>query len=165
MRLLHSIVIHIFIPKIGRFDFISERDLIIMHCILEEFLLNLSKLMISHMIEGFTKRNACLPYGMVLTMMFREFGIPITEEEPKRLLCHTDIYSVQSLYRMEFQKTHGEWRRIDTKSKATDEGEPSRPSVSPPRAASPPPTQSALFRDHRSMQVRWPKAIAGKRRG
>ena len=53
-----------------------------------------------------------------------------------------DIYSVQSLYRMGFQKTYGEWRRVDTRRKATDEGEPSRPSVSHPRAVSPPPTQS-----------------------
>ena len=96
MQLLHSIVTHILILEIGRFDFLSERDLIIMHCILEEFPLNLSKLMIFHMIEGSTKRNACLTYGMVLTMIFKEFRIPIPEEEPKRLLCHTDIYSVQS---------------------------------------------------------------------
>ena len=83
---LHSIVTHILISKIGRFDYISKRDLIIMHCILEEYPLNLSKLMISHMIEDSTKRNAYLPYGMVLTMIFRELEIPISEEEPKRLL-------------------------------------------------------------------------------
>ena len=85
---------HILILKIGRFDFISKRVLIIMHYILEEFPLNLPKLMISHMIEGSTKINACLPYGTVLIMLFREFGIPITEEVPKRLLHHTNIYSV-----------------------------------------------------------------------
>ena len=32
---------------------------------------------------------------------------------------------------------------MDTKNKATDEGKPSQPSISHPRAASPPPTQSA----------------------
>ena len=104
MRLLHSIIIHILFPKIGLFDFISERDLIIMHCILEEYPLNLSKLIISHMIGGSTKTNACLPYDMVLTLLFQEFKVPILEEEPKRLLHHTDVYSTQSLIRMGFQK-------------------------------------------------------------
>ena len=43
MHLLHSIVTHILILKIRRFDFLSGRDLIIMHYILDEFPLNLSK--------------------------------------------------------------------------------------------------------------------------
>ena len=108
MRLLHSIVTHILFPKIGHFDFISERDLIIMYCILEEHPLNLSNLVISHMIEGSTKKNMCLPYGMVLTLIFREFGVPINEEEPKRLLYHTNIYNTQSLIQMGFQKINDE---------------------------------------------------------
>ena len=96
MRLLHSIVTHILFPKIDRFDFILERDLIIMHYILDEYPLNLPKLMITHMIKGSTKRNACLSYGMILTLLFRDFKVPISKDEPKRLLRHTDIYSNQS---------------------------------------------------------------------
>ena len=34
MRLLHSIISHILISKTDRFDFLSERDLIMMHYIL-----------------------------------------------------------------------------------------------------------------------------------
>ena len=135
MRLLHSIVIHILFPKIGCFDFIFERDLIIMHCILEEYPLNVSKLMISHMIEGSTKRNACLPYGMVLTLLFKEFKVSISKEEPKRLLHYTDVYGAQSLIRLGFKKNNGEWKRLDTKKKAADEKEPSRPSTSHQREA------------------------------
>ena len=136
MRLLHSIVTHILFPKIGQFDFISERELIIMHCILEEYLLNLPKLMITHMIEGFTKRNACLPYGMVPTLLFQDFKVPIPEDEPKRLLRHTDIYSIQSLIRMGFRKINGEWKRSKGRKKAAEEGESNRPSVSHQRPQS-----------------------------
>ena len=93
MRLLHSIVTHILFLKINRFDFLFERDIIIMHCILVVYPFNLPKLMISYMIEGSTKKNACLPYDMILTLIFKEFGVPISDEEPKRLLCHTDVYS------------------------------------------------------------------------
>ena len=130
MRLLYSIVTHILFPKTGHFDFISERDLIIMHCIPEEYSLNLPKLMITHIIEGSTKRNACLPYGMVLTLLFQDFKVSIPKDEPKRLLRHTDIYSSQSLIRMGLQKINGEWKRLEGRKKAAEERESSRPSVS-----------------------------------
>ena len=35
MRLLHRFVTHILFSKIGRFDFIFDRDLVIMECIIE----------------------------------------------------------------------------------------------------------------------------------
>ena len=41
MRLLHSIISHILFPKTSHFDFLSKRDLIIMHCILEKVHINL----------------------------------------------------------------------------------------------------------------------------
>ena len=94
------------------------------------------------MIEGSTKKNACLPYGLILTLIFREFGVPIPKDEPKRLLHHTDIYCIQSLVRMGFQKINGEWKRMETKKKATEEGESSQPSTSHRRQATPPPTQA-----------------------
>ena len=84
MRLLHSIIGHILFPKIGRFDFVSERDFIIMHYILEEIPINLPKLVISYMIEASTKSQASLSYGMILTTLFREFRVPIAENGPRK---------------------------------------------------------------------------------
>ena len=67
-----------------------------MHYILEEILVNLPKLMINYMCEASTKANASLPYGMVLTILFREFRVTISKEEPKKALRHTNIYNVQT---------------------------------------------------------------------
>ena len=49
MRLLHSFVTHIIFSKIGRFDFIFDRDLVIMECIMEQKQINLPRLMMSYM--------------------------------------------------------------------------------------------------------------------
>ena len=94
MRLLHSIIGHILFPKTGRFDFVSERDLIIMHCVLEKIPINLPKLMISYMIEASTKSQASLSYGMILTILFKEFRVPINKNKPKKILRHTNIYNM-----------------------------------------------------------------------
>ena len=57
-----------------------------MHCTIEQIPINLPQLMICYMCEAATKAHASLPYGMVLTLIFREFRVPIIEEESKRLL-------------------------------------------------------------------------------
>lgn len=42
MRLLHYIVNHIFFPKMGRFDFISKRDIMVMFHVVRGIPLNLN---------------------------------------------------------------------------------------------------------------------------
>ena len=111
MRLLYSIISRIMFSKIGHFDFISERDLILMHYVILEILVNLLRLMMTYMCDAANKVNASLPYGMVITLIFRKFRIPISKEEPKKVLRHTDIYKVQTLHRMGFTKINGHWER------------------------------------------------------
>ena len=53
--------------------------------------------------EAARKARACLPYGMVFTLLFEEFGVDCTGEDAKRLL-HTDRYTEKSLHRMGIQK-------------------------------------------------------------
>ena len=67
MRLFHSFISHIFFPKIGYFDFISNRDLVIMQSIMEQVPINLPRLMMNYMWEAITQKHSSLPYGMVLT--------------------------------------------------------------------------------------------------
>ena len=107
MRLPHSIISYIRLPKTSRFNFLSKRDLIIMHCILEKIPINLPKLMISYMCKASTKTHASLPYVMVLTTLFRAFRVPILEEESKKILFHTDIYNIQTLHKIGFHKVSG----------------------------------------------------------
>ena len=41
---------------------------------------------------------------MLLTLIFRRFGVAIPDEEPKKLLRHTDEYNERTLQRMGFHK-------------------------------------------------------------
>ena len=57
LRLLHRFVTHILFPKIGQFDFISDKDLIITQSIIEQAPINLSRLMMNYMWEATTKKH------------------------------------------------------------------------------------------------------------
>lgn len=65
MRLLHHIINRLLFPKIGRFDHVSERDILVMHHIMNVYPLNLLALMIRHMSELGNRKKTSLPYGMV----------------------------------------------------------------------------------------------------
>ena len=65
--------------------------------------------MIGYMCEAVAKAHTSLPYGMVLTLILKEFGIPISDQEPKWLLCHTDHYNLQTLHRMGYKKENDKW--------------------------------------------------------
>ena len=63
------------------------------------------------MCEATTKIHASLRYGMVLTLILKEFGIPISDQEPKRLLYHTNHYNLKILHHMGFKEENDKWVR------------------------------------------------------
>lgn len=75
MMLLHDMISRIFFPRVGRFDFVLEKDVNVMYHILQEIPLNLPNLMIKDMEEAVGKSKAPLPYGMILTHVFRYFEV------------------------------------------------------------------------------------------
>ena len=84
------------------------------------------------------KAHASLLYGMVLTLIFREFGVPITNEEPKRLLRHTDHYNLQTLHRMGYRKENGQWVKRGGEAIQLEEIDRAIPEAPPTRPISPP---------------------------
>ena len=75
MRLLHHMVIKLFVPRSGRHDLLSGRDICIMYHVITETPLNLPALMFKAMREILNRSKAHLPYGMALTLVFRKFGV------------------------------------------------------------------------------------------
>ena len=104
----------------------SERDLVIMHCIVSEVSINLGQMMIIYMTEAASMAKASLPYGMILTTIFKDLGVPISDEEPKRLLRYTDIYNIRSLHCMGYHKRNKNWKRKSDESRPIEEGEEHR---------------------------------------
>ena len=93
--------------------------------------------MIGYICEATKMAHASLQYGMVLTLIFKEFKVPISDEESKRLLCHTDHYNLQTLHRMGYKKENDKWvkKRECRCTKGVDSTIPKSPhtrSISPP---------------------------------
>lgn len=60
----------ILIPKIGRFDFIIERELMLMIALAQRIAVNLPSIIAIQMQEATTSKRVCLPYGIGLTRLF-----------------------------------------------------------------------------------------------
>ena len=133
-RLLLSIIGRILFPKTGRFEFISERDLAIMYHILNTISFDMGSMMISHISASTGKNRFSLPYGMVFTLIFRHYNIPISEKESTIKLCHTDYYSDSTLRRMGFSKKNGSWVKVDKSPK-----QPHAPTTDIPETSNPMP--------------------------
>ena len=112
MRLLHNFISRIFIPRSGRFDWVSERDLAFMEKIVNGDPINLPYIMINQIKETTRKTNTCLPYGMAFTVIFEAAHINLSGED-KREPHHTDTYTAKSLIRMGYNKVDDEWKKKD----------------------------------------------------
>lgn len=110
MKLLYHIMAHILILKMDGFDFIIERELMIMTTLAWRIVVNLPEIMVHQMQEAATSRPLCLPYGMGLTRVFYAFGISLEGKAFNEIL-HMDIYDDWSLLRMGYQKVEGRWIR------------------------------------------------------
>ena len=67
MRVLHHIIARILIPKSGRFDFITEHELVLMVSLRQRTPINLPRIMLQQMGEAASHRRLVQPYGMGLT--------------------------------------------------------------------------------------------------
>lgn len=110
VRLLHIIICWILLHRSGRFDLITERDIVLMYHIVREIPLNLPKLMIQSMKEAVNRTQASLPYAMALTHVFKCVGVQLWGEQSCRLGRASKIGEA-ALHRMHFQKINGEWVR------------------------------------------------------
>ena len=106
MRLLHHMVSKIFFSREERYDLMTGRDICLMHHVVSETPLNLSFLMIDAMKEALNRSKALLPYGMALTMIFRESEVSFEGEVVCRL-SYTDTYNNHSLRCMGFVRVDG----------------------------------------------------------
>ena len=110
-RLFLNIVHRILIPKSGAFEYISERNLAIMYHIIDEILFDFPKMFITYIGEVISQTKMNVPYGMAFTKIFREYGVRISNNEPKDVLKHTDFYTLGTLTRMSYKKEEEKWTR------------------------------------------------------
>lgn len=108
MRLLHVIICWIIQPRAGGFDVVSEKDLVIMYHTVHCIPFNLPKLIIKTMQDAVTKAETSLPYSMILTHIFKYFGIRFEEEQSVNLGRGSKINKI-ALNRMQWFKINDQW--------------------------------------------------------
>ena len=106
IRPLHHIANKIFFLKVGRMDFVGQWDLNIMYHILLEKPTDLSRMIMSYMMDQKNRKSDSLPYIMLLIELFENAEIDLSIEVSQKLI-HSDIYSEKSLKRMGFIKIEG----------------------------------------------------------
>ncbi|GAB2268517.1 hypothetical protein Dimus_003474 [Dionaea muscipula] len=85
-RFVHILVMKNVVPRFGKRDTTSYMDLIYMDHLMSRRLVNLPRVMMRHMSYVISMKDHGLPYGDWLTMVFKEFGVPLVDkkgEEPK----------------------------------------------------------------------------------
>jgi hypothetical protein len=87
-KMLNLLSQHSLIPRKGNHGKITKNDLLIIYCMFYEVRLNLPHVILHHMISAIKDKNPRhgLPYGMILTRLFREIGIDLDGEESEWII-------------------------------------------------------------------------------
>ena len=103
MRLLHNIVAHIIFSKTGWHGWVAKRELAVMFHLIQGTPMNLPSMMLQHIKDMANRSKACLPNGMVFTLIFMDSQVILEGEDFKRLV-HTNHFNIKSLHRMKIHK-------------------------------------------------------------
>ena len=75
--IVHWINMHFVLPRDDTFQEVNDHDLMVIYCLWRKIPLNLTNLIINHMIKA-TKPimfTFNVPYGMLMIVIFRHFGV------------------------------------------------------------------------------------------
>ena len=76
---------------------------------------NLCGMIITHIVDQRNRKSGSLSYGMLLTILFENVGIDLTNEASQNMI-HSDTYNDKSLRRMGFIKVDDMWLHKESKS-------------------------------------------------
>ncbi|AES78647.1 hypothetical protein MTR_7g037600 [Medicago truncatula] len=118
-KMFHNMCQYNIFPRKGSFENISKNDfMIIYHTVFKERI-NLPFVLIQHMIATSKTKNRtfCLPYGMLLSLMFINFKIPL-DDEPS--IYDIQIFNTKNIKHM--KKDSEEFSKKTLKRKREESG-------------------------------------------
>nr|XP_027186191.1 protein piccolo-like [Cicer arietinum] len=82
-KVFNNMCQHTLIPHCGSHEYVSDNDALLIHHLLNCKRLNMPHVILQHMICATTKdyKKNNVPYGMVLTKVFRYFGVSLSSEK------------------------------------------------------------------------------------
>ncbi|KAK2365269.1 hypothetical protein QL285_090040 [Trifolium repens] len=98
-KILHNMLLHCIFPRIGSKQKVTDIDLLIMYHMTKGIKLNLPYVIIQHMIHAAKSgsKKIALPYGMILTKVFRTFAI---DETNQRVDNSCTIFGLKNVHHM-----------------------------------------------------------------
>lgn len=107
-RLLHDMVMSMFLPRGCSRDRVSRTDLFLLKKILCGERVNLPYMIIHHMIDSLS--NKYLPYGMLLTKVFVACNVDIANDEVWEPLKRKEVYNSLSIRMMGYVQREKGWK-------------------------------------------------------
>ncbi|KAK2452384.1 hypothetical protein QL285_000184 [Trifolium repens] len=98
-KLLHNMCLHAVFPRTGSMHRVTDNDAMVMYHMYNKIPLNLPYAILHHMInvvESGAKKKT-LPYGMILTKVFRKFNVSFKKEEPRNT---SKVFYMKNVMRM-----------------------------------------------------------------
>ncbi|KAK2451824.1 hypothetical protein QL285_010840 [Trifolium repens] len=96
-KILHNMLLHCIFPRIGSKQKVTDIDLLIMYHMTKGIKLNLPYVIIQHMIHAAKSgsKKIALPYGMILTKLFRIFEI---DESNQRVDNSCTVFGLKNIH-------------------------------------------------------------------
>ena len=111
-RVLHHIVTYSLVPQGGHRDEVSYLEAFLVYSIIVGRRLNIGYIIMNHMAACGESKTLILPYGHIMTRVFKAFGIEFTLDDEVDESSPYDTYNDMSMGRVKFQKaTDGSWVR------------------------------------------------------
>ncbi|GAV75364.1 hypothetical protein CFOL_v3_18843 [Cephalotus follicularis] len=107
-RLLHHLIVHQLLPTGGGYAKLSRMQAFFMWCIISKVEFCYPLLMLHIMVRAFTQKKSVLPFGSILTKIFRHYEVRL-EGEIGTKLKKEDTYNKSTLNRMGWKKQGGIW--------------------------------------------------------
>ncbi|GAV56884.1 hypothetical protein CFOL_v3_00425 [Cephalotus follicularis] len=107
-RLLHHLIVHQLLPTGGGYAKLTRMQAFLMWCIISKVEFCDPLLMLHTMVCAFTQKKSILPFGCILTKIFRHYEVNL-EGKIGTKLKKEDTYNKSALYRMGWKKQDGSW--------------------------------------------------------
>ncbi|GAV80695.1 hypothetical protein CFOL_v3_24155 [Cephalotus follicularis] len=107
-RLLHHLIVHQLLPTGGGYAKLSRMQAFLMWCIISKVEFCYPLLILHTMVRAFTQKKSVLPFGSILTKIFRHHEVHL-EGEIGTKLKKEDTYNKSTLNRMGWKKQGGIW--------------------------------------------------------
>ncbi|GAV70802.1 hypothetical protein CFOL_v3_14300 [Cephalotus follicularis] len=142
--LLHLFIVHQLLPTGGGYAKLTRMQAFLMWCIISKVEFCYQLLMLHTMVRAFTQKKSVIPFGCILTKIFRYHEVHL-EGKIGTKLKKEDTYSNSILNRMGWKKQEGNWfycpksgqsQRINREEILPWEGQETAPSRSHARGSS-----------------------------